>query len=225
MRIFIGYDPRESVSYHVACHSILSRSSIPVHITPLALVNLGGDFKRERNPLQSTDFSFTRFLVPHLSDYKGWSLFLDCDVLIRTDIAELGRLCNLANFYKAVFVVKHDYKPRDEKKFLGETQTRYEKKNWSSVMLFNNYRCRKLTPEFVNSAPGLVLHQFHWTEEERIGEIDKDWNHLVGEQPENPNAKLVHFTRGGPWFQEYKDCEFASEWNEEYRLMTHPMKS
>jgi lipopolysaccharide biosynthesis glycosyltransferase len=223
MRIFVGFDPRESVSYHVASHSILRRSSIPVDITPLALTNLP-DFKRDRNPLQSTDFSFTRFLVPYLCDFKGWALFMDCDVLVRADISELGKLCNLANFYKAVYVVKHDYQPKDEKKFLGEIQSRYEKKNWSSVMLFNNYRCRKLTPEFVNSAPGLALHQFHWTTDGQIGELDKDWNHLVGEQPENPNAKIVHFTRGGPWFQEYKDCEFSKEWNEELKLMTYPIK-
>lgn len=223
MRVFIGYDPRESVSYHVAAHSILSRSSIPVEITPLALVNLGGDFKRERNPLQSTDFSFTRFLVPYLCGYTGWSVFMDCDVLVRTDIAELGKLCNLANFYKAVFVVKHDYQPVDRVKFLGETQTPYGKKNWSSVMLFNNYRCRKLTPEFVNKAPGLALHQFTWIEEDQIGSLEPHWNHLVGEQPPNPHAKIVHFTRGGPWFQEYKDCEFSDEWRREFTSMINPI--
>lgn len=225
MRIYIGYDPRESVSYHVASHSILRRSSIPVHITPLALVNLTGDFKRDRDSLQSTDFSFTRFLVPHLSDFRGWSLFMDCDVLVRCDIAEIGKMCNLSNFYKAVYVVKHDYTPKDSKKFLGETQTKYEKKNWSSVMLFNNYRCRNLTPEFVNSAPGLALHQFLWTKEDQIGELDKDFNHLVGEEEPNPKAKIVHFTRGGPWFKDYKDCEFSREWFEEHEDMSRPLET
>ncbi len=225
MKVFLGYDPRESVSYHVASHSILRRSSIPVQITPLALTNLGGDFKRERTPLQSTDFSFTRFLVPHLCGYKGWAVFMDSDVLMRTDIAELGRLCNLTNFYKAVFVVKHDYTPKDESKFLGERQSKYEKKNWSSVMLFNNYRCRKLTPEYVNQATGLNLHQFDWTIEDQIGELEKDWNHLVGEQPPNPSAKLVHFTRGGPWFPEYRKCEFSGEWYEEFKNMSHPLEA
>jgi len=224
VRVFIGYDPRESVSYHVAAHSILSRSSIPVHITPLALPNLSGDFKRERNPLQSTDFSFTRFLVPHLSDFRGWSLFMDCDVLVRCDIAELGRLCNLENFYKSVFVVKHDYQPKDQTKFLGETQTPYPKKNWSSVILFNNYRCRNLTTEYVNSASGLDLHQFKWTDEERIGSLEKDWNHLVGEQEENPNAKIVHFTRGGPWFKDYAKGEYVEEWFKEFHSMSYPLE-
>ena len=223
MRIFIGYDPRESVSYHVAVHSILRRSSIPVEITPLALVNLTGDFKRDRHSLQSTDFSFTRFLVPHLSDFKGWSLFMDCDVLVRTDLAELKKLCNGESYMKSVFVVKHDYKPRDEKKFLGATQTKYEKKNWSSVMLFNNTRCRDLTLEYVNQASGLDLHQFKWTSENQIGELSKDWNHLVGEESENPNAKIVHYTRGGPWFKEYEDCEFSKEWFEEYENMSKPL--
>jgi lipopolysaccharide biosynthesis glycosyltransferase len=150
---------------------------------------------------------------------------MDCDVLVRSDIAELGRLCNLANFYKSVLVVKHDYTPKDEKKFLGEIQSKYQKKNWSSVMLFNNYRCRTLTPEYVNTAPGLALHQFLWTQEERIGELEKDWNHLVGEDGENPQAKIVHFTRGGPWFKEYKDCEFSKEWFDEYKDMRNPIEA
>lgn len=225
MRVFIGYDPREAVSYHVASHSILRRSSIPVEITPLALCNLVGDFRRDRDALQSTDFSFTRFLVPHLCGYWGWALYMDCDMLVRTDIAELGRMCNLENFYKAVYVVKHDYTPADAKtKFLGETQTAYQKKNWSSVMLFNNTRCRKLTSEFVNSVPGLALHQFAWTTEDQVGVLEKEWNHLVGEEEPNPHAKIVHFTRGGPWFREYEDCEFAKEWFEEHESMSKPME-
>lgn len=224
MRIFIGYDPREAVAYHVAAHSILRRASIPVHITPLALVNLTGDFKRERHALQSTDFSFTRFLVPYLSGYKGWSLFMDCDVLVRSDIAELGAMCNLANFYRSVYVVKHDYVPRDERKFLGAVQSPYTKKNWSSVMLFNNCRCRSLTPEYVSNAPGLALHQFCWTDEERIGSLPPEWNHLVGEQPPRPEAKIVHYTRGGPWFQEYAQCEHADAWRAELSSMMQPLK-
>jgi lipopolysaccharide biosynthesis glycosyltransferase len=148
---------------------------------------------------------------------------MDCDVLVRSDIAELGSMCNLTNAYKAVYVVKHDYTPKDEKKFLGETQTPYQKKNWSSVMLFNNMRCKKLTPELVNEAPGLALHQFLWTTEDQVGELNKDWNHLVGEEPPNLNAKIVHFTRGGPWFAEYRDGEFSKEWLDEYGSMSHPM--
>lgn len=150
---------------------------------------------------------------------------MDCDVLVRTDIAELGQMCNLGNFYKSVYVVKHDYIPKDTTKFLGEKQTKYKKKNWSSVMLFNNFRCRKLTPEYVNEAPGLDLHQFTWTTEDQIGELDRGWNHLVGEQGLNPKAKIVHFTRGGPWFKEYKDCEFSKEWFEEYENMSIPLET
>ena len=148
---------------------------------------------------------------------------MDCDVLVRTDLAELKKLCNGESYMKSVFVVKHDYKPRDEKKFLGATQTKYEKKNWSSVMLFNNTRCRDLTLEYVNQASGLDLHQFKWTSENQIGELSKDWNHLVGEESENPNAKIVHYTRGGPWFKEYEDCEFSKEWFEEYENMSKPL--
>ena len=147
---------------------------------------------------------------------------MDSDVLVRCDIAELGKMCNLANAYKAVYVVKHNYDPKDSVKFLGEKQTKYEKKNWSSVMLFNNGRCRNLTTGYVNTAPGLDLHQFKWTSDGQVGELDKNWNHLVGEYPPNPEAKIVHFTRGGPWFRDYEDCEFSKEWFEEYESMSHP---
>lgn len=217
MRVFVGFDPREAVSFHVASHSILRRSSIPVEITPLALCNLSGDFHRDREALQSTDFSFTRFLVPHLCGFRGFALYLDSDVLVRTDIKEMEEEYE---YYQTVKVVKHDYIPKDTTKFLGEKQTSYARKNWSSVMLFNCERSKKLTPEYVEKESGLNLHQFAWTD--RIGDLPKDWNHLVGEEPENPKAKIVHFTRGGPWFHEYSKGEFSREWFEEFESMSKP---
>lgn len=150
---------------------------------------------------------------------------MDCDVLVMTDIAQLQALCTLENAYKAVYVVKHDYVPKGKTKFLGEKQTKYKKKNWSSVMLFNNSRCRKLTKEYVNEAPGLELHQFTWTTEDQIGSLEGGWNHLVGEQGPNPQAKIVHFTQGGPWFKDYEDCEFSKEWFEEYKSMSTPLET
>ena len=89
LNIFIGYDPNEIVAYHVLAHSIIEKSSCPITISPINLMNLNGIFARERNPLQSTEFSFSRFLVPYLSDYNGWSLFMDCDMLARADFSEL----------------------------------------------------------------------------------------------------------------------------------------
>jgi lipopolysaccharide biosynthesis glycosyltransferase len=152
IRIFIGFDPRETVAWHVLCHSILARSSRPVSFVPLALEHLRDCFRRERDPLQSTDFSFTRFLVPHLSGFEGWSLFMDCDMLVRADIAELW---DLRDDRYTVMCVKHEHRPREAVKFLGAPQTPYAKKNWSSVMLFNNARCQALSPGYVNTASGL----------------------------------------------------------------------
>lgn len=209
-RVFVGYDSKEVVAYHVLAQSIIDKSSIPVVFHPIVLSNLEGLFTRERNPLQSTEFSFSRFLVPYLSDYQGWSLFADCDMLMRADIAELWDLCD--DRY-AVMCVKHDYQPKVETKFLGQVQTKYEKKNWSSVMLFNNAKCRALTPEFVNSATGLQLHQFKWLDsDEQIGSLPVEWNYLVNEYPYKPEAKLVHFTDGGPYFDEYKNDDYSDEW-------------
>jgi hypothetical protein len=208
--VYIGYDRQEVVAYHVLAQSLLERSSRPVRLTPVNLASLAGVFARDAVATQSTEFSFSRFLTPWLSNYEGWSLFMDCDMLARADIAELFAL---ADDRYAVMVAQHAYTPRDQVKFLDHVQTRYAKKNWSSVMLINNARCRALTPDYVNSASGLQLHQFHWLESEaEIGALPLEWNWLVGEYDFNPDARIAHFTRGGPWFEAYADSDYADEW-------------
>ena len=210
IHVFIGYDPREAVAYSVLAYSIQARASQPVAITPLMLSQLKGVLERERHPLQSTDFSFSRFLTPYLSGFTGWSVFMDCDMLMLDDIANLW---NLRDDRHAVMVVKHNHVPREKVKFLGEPQSKYEKKNWSSVMLFNNARCRALTPDYVNRATGLELHQFKWLGNDTlIGELPDRWNHLVGYNPPRRDAALVHYTLGGPYFDAYRDCEYSKEW-------------
>lgn len=219
IRIFIGFDPREAVAFSVLSHSIHARARLPVAIAPLALSQLSGVLTRERHPLQSTDFSFSRFLAPYLSGYVGWSLFMDCDMLMRDDVAKLWAL---RDERYAVQVVKHDHRPREATKFLGATQTAYSKKNWSSVMLFNNEKCRALTPAYVNTASGLELHQFKWLEsEEQIGELPQRWNHLVGYDSASADVALAHFTIGGPYFAEYADCAYAAEWRAEREAMLY----
>ena len=165
---------------------------------------------RERNNLSSTEFSFTRFLVPFLCDYQGWAIFMDCDMMVRDDMVKLWAA---RDDRYAVQVVKHDHRPSHDVKFLNQPQTRYEKKNWSSVMLLNCARCKALTPDYVNEASGLELHQFKWLGDDNlIGEIDHGWNHLVGYDSFDPQAKNVHFTEGGPYFRDYIDCDYADEW-------------
>jgi hypothetical protein len=221
IRVFIGYDSREVVAWNVLAHSIQARASQPVAIAPVMLSQLGGTFRREANPLQSTEFSFSRFLVPWMCDYQGWAVFTDCDMLVMDDIA---RLWALRDERYAVQVVKHDYVPREEVKFLGAVQTKYAKKNWSSVMLMNAARCRALTPEYVNTASGLELHQFKWLGDDAlIGELPSEWNHLVGTYPPRPGVSLAHYTIGGPWFDEYRDCEYSREWfAEKDRMLVAP---
>jgi hypothetical protein len=219
INIFIGYDGREAAAFNVLAHSIHRRASVPVTIAPLMLSQLQGVFHRERHPLQSTDFSFSRFLAPYLSDYAGWSIFMDCDMLMLDDIA---RLWSLRDDRYAVLVVKHDHQPRESIKFLGAPQTAYGKKNWSSVMMFNNARCGALTPDYVNTASGLELHQFKWLEgDHQIGELPSRWNHLVGYQAPNENVSLVHYTLGGPYFAGYEHCEHAAAWFAERESMLY----
>ena len=215
--VFIGYDPREAVAFSVLAYSIHARATQPVSIAPLMLPQLKNVLTRERHPLQSTDFSFSRFLTPYLSGFEGWSLFLDCDMLVLDDIAKLWAL---RDDRYAVMAIKHDHVPKETTKFLGEPQTKYEKKNWSSVMLFNNARCRALTPDYVNTASGLELHQFKWLNDDAlIGALPDRWNHLVGYNAPRADAALVHYTLGGPYFAEYAGCEYADEWQGERDVM------
>ena len=214
LQVFIGYDAREAVAYHVLAHSILRRASRPVTITPLVRAHLAGIHARPRGPLESTDFSLTRFLVPYLSGYRGLSIFMDCDMLCRVDLAEV--LTEVVEQpFKSVYVVPHDYTPRTTTKFLGQPQTAYPRKNWSSFMVFDNKLCHALTPEYVDRASGLDLHRFAWMPTERIGFLPLSWNWLVSEYENNEEAKILHYTLGGPWFAEMADCDHAEEWRAE----------
>lgn len=221
LNIYIGYDPREPVAFHVLAHSLLRRSSIPISVSPLVRSQLGSIYTRPRGPTESTEFSMTRFLVPYLSGYAGWSVYMDCDMLCRTDIAALAAEID-RQADKAVLVCKHDYVPKSERKFFDQVQTKYARKNWSSLMLFNNERCRALDPRYVSAASGLELHRFAWTEDRLIGGLEREWNWLVGEYPHNAGARIVHFTLGGPYFPEYRACDYAHEWFEERNLMEEP---
>ena len=214
INVFIGYDSKEKVAFNVLAYSILKNSTRPVSITPIYLPNIKDNFTRERSNLESTEFSFSRFIVPHLANYKGWAVFMDCDQLMTGDIAELWRL---RDEKYALQVCKHDYTPSTDKKFLGQIQTKYEKKNWSSFMLMNCDKCTALSPDYVNTATGLQLHQFKWLENEQlIGDLPLEWNWLAGEYQYKKDVKNIHYTEGGPWFEDYRDCDYSKEWFEYY---------
>jgi lipopolysaccharide biosynthesis glycosyltransferase len=222
LKIFIGFDPVESVAWHTMAHSILARSSVPVALVPVNITNLKGIYTRVRDPKQSNEFSFTRFLVPYLSDYEGYATFFDCDQLVRTDVAELFKLA-AADPSKAVHVVQHDYEPKDHIKFLNTVQYRYPRKNWSSVVLWNcaHPANRHVTAEYVNTASAMELHRFQWLDDSQIGALDVRWNWLVGEYADPPSdVRNVHWTVGGPYFHEYKNADFADEWFAEFDRMS-----
>lgn len=213
--IFIGYDSKVKIAYHVLAESILRNSSTPVTISPINLSNLKNIYTRKQDPLASTEFSFSRFLVPHLMNYNGWAIFMDSDMVMLSDITELW---NLRNEDYAIQVCKHDYTPKSKHKFLGNNQTIFAKKNWSSLMLMNCSKCKTLTTEYVNTKSGLELHQFKWLDENLIGSIPLEWNWLVGEYPYKKDVYNVHFTEGGPYFKDYKNTEYANEWFNIYNM-------
>ena len=212
---FIGYDSKEDIAYRVCKQSLLNKSSIKVEVLSLKLYELIAKkyYSRTIDPLASTEFTYSRFLVPSLMNFKGWAVFCDCDFLFMHDVADLFK--NLSSD-KAVYCVQHDYTPKEKHKMDGQQQTIYPRKNWSSFIVFNceHPSNKKLTIEKVNSESGAYLHQFKWLEDYEIGSLDERWNWLEGwtSQHNDKEPFAVHFTRGGPWFDEWQDVEFAKEW-------------
>jgi hypothetical protein len=225
LRIFIGFDSREPIAAAVLAHSILTRASAPLAITPLTLASLHRFYARDRMPTESTEFSFTRFLVPYLSRFEGVSIFMDCDMLVRADVWDLMAYVEQQPD-KAVLVCQHDYMPKTATKMDGQVQTVYPRKNWSSLMVFNNAKCRTLTRQYVNTATGAQLHQFEWVKNAEIGSLPLTWNHLVGEYAPNPHAENIHYTLGGPWMKGHEACDHADLWLAERDAMlgTQPVR-
>ncbi len=215
LTVFIGYDSREDIAYRVCRDSILKHASLPIRIIPVkqSELRIDGIYNRTHDPLSSTEFSFTRFLVPHLMRYQGWAVFVDCDFLFRHDIYHVMKHCDKD---KSVLCVKHDYKPSETSKMDGAVQHQYPRKNWSSFMLFNceHPDVRTLRPSVVNTATGMYLHQMQWTDDENIGELPISFNYLEGWHTKDNcvDPIAVHFTRGGPWFRDWENVEYADEW-------------
>ena len=181
-RVFIGFDDRQAVSYHALCASIMKHASKPVAITPLVLPTL----PMKRRGL--TPFTFSRFICPYLCGFHGKSVFLDADMMLRADITEL--FSYTGDFDVAVV----------------QNKMRFE---WSSVMLFNNERCKVLTPSYIDDTAHNPM-KMEWAD--KIGALPSEWNHLVGYDEPNPNARLVHFTQGVPAWPETMNTEHALEW-------------
>lgn len=213
--IYIGWDSREPIAYEVAKRTILEHASIPVNVKPIVLGELVENkaYTREVDPLASTEFTYSRFFTPWLAGYQGWALFCDCDFLFFADVAGL---LQYRDDSKAVCCVKHDYQPKHGVKMDGKVQTTYPRKNWSSFMVFNGDHpdVRALTPDVVNRVSPAHLHRFEWIgNDDDIGALDREWNFLVGEyDPPEAAPAAIHYTNGGPWFEQWTDCDFGDLW-------------
>jgi lipopolysaccharide biosynthesis glycosyltransferase len=215
--VVIGYDNEIPLLAHTATHSLLEHSTVPLRIHYLNKRNMKTIWMRPRGVYDSTEFSNSRFLVPYLYDYTGWTLFVDSDVIFKTDIAELF---SLRNDDYAVMCVKHNQKINSDRKFLNRKQEAYDFKNWSSLMLFNNEKCKNLSLEYVNTAPGLDLHQFKWIDHDLIGSLPLSWNYLVDNdnQIDGP-PNMIHYTDGSPCYKETQSCEYNIDWFNTYNAM------
>ncbi len=211
LTIYVGYDPREAIAYHTFCESVIQYASKPVRFVPLHEDMLQFDGQQDG----TNAFIFSRYLVPHLQDYKGWALFCDGDMVVTEDIYNLFKMRDGS---KAVQVIKHNYKTSNPRKYIGTDieadNVDYPRKNWSSVMLWNcgHPSNRILTRDLVSEAGGAFLHRFQWLKDDEIGGLPKEWNHLVGEY-EPRDASLYHYTLGVPSIEFYMRCEGHREWN------------
>lgn len=236
--LFIGYDPREDEAYNVCVHSVKKRASIPVDIFPIKMADLKTQKLYTRPTVKrnqqlwdmisdapmSTEFAVSRFLTLHLSKtlspQSPWAIFCDCDFLWLDDIAKLFAL---ADPQYAVMCVKHVHVPPETVKMDNQAQVRYARKNWSSLMMFNvNHPANNaLTVEAVNTLPGRDLHRFCWLTDEEIGALPETWNWLEGHSKKGDKPpSVIHYTRGGPWFDHMKDCDYAKEYVDELVDMT-----
>lgn len=212
-KIFIGYDRREVPAYNACIKSIKDNSNEEINIIQLNTGELrkSNIYTRDKDPLSSTEFTFSRFLVPYLSNYTGWALFCDCDFIFLDDIQSL---LSLADDRYAVMCVQHDYSPTSKIKMDGKIQHLYPRKNWSSLVLWNcsHPSNKMLTPSVINTQTGQYLHRFSWLADDEIGSIPLQWNWLVGwyQEPRDGSPKALHFTEGGPWFEGFEDCEYSN---------------
>ena len=215
LRVFVGYDSREEIAFEVLSHSLRKHSSIALDVIPLKRHELQkrGVFWKEHDPLQSTEFTYLRFLVPYLANYRGWALFVDYDFLCLRDVAELVALFDES---KAVMVVKHHTSERSEP--ANVLQSSYPRKNWSSMIAYNCGHAANaiLTPDHVSDRGDRMLHRFSWLSDDEVGELPVDWNFLTPlYRSGSSSPALVHYSEGGPWFPDYRndpDTEFKEEW-------------
>jgi len=217
MKVFVGYDTREDIAYQVCKHSIISKQP-NANVQPLKQQELrdAGWYTRPIDKLASTEFTFTRFLIPELTNFEGWALFMDCDMILTTDIK---KLFDQADDKYAVMCVHHDYKVQEGVKMDGQKQTVYPRKNWSSVVLWNcgHPSNKVVTTDLINdpNTTGKYMHRFSWLKDEEIGELDHTWNYLVGVYSDYETPNLIHYTEGGPWFENYRECQFSDLWKKE----------
>ena len=228
LKVYIGYDPSEEIAWEVANHSVKRHASQPIEVFPLKQKTLRelGLYYRDVDTKASTEFSLTRFLTPYLAANDGWALFTDCDFLFTDDIYKVFDYVDGA---RAIYVVQHDYVPSKQVKMDGAAQSVYPRKNWSSFILFNTQHpaVKALTPKVVNTESPAFLHRFQWIDDDSlIGSLPLDFNFLEGEYPvPEKTPRVIHYTNGGPWFDDWQDVDFADLWRAERDLYLSSLKS
>ena len=220
LKVFIGWDPEHAEAAEVCRHSLLKHATVPLQIEFLKQSELR-DLKlywRADDTMASTEYTYTRYLVPHLMQYSGLALYVDAQFVFLDDVREIFQ--NLDS-KAAVHVVKHNYKPKNTTKLSGKEQAQYSRKNWSSLVLWNcsHPDLKSLTLDQVNTQPASWLHRFEFIPSSTVHSIGIDWNWLVGwyKEPDDGTPKALNFTEGGPWLPNHRSCEYGAFWQQAYQ--------
>lgn len=211
LKLFVGLDPKELVGFHVFVQSVLSRTD-PNQVEIIPICRTKGS--------ASNTFNMHWPEIPRRCGFRGRAVFVDgSDMLCRADILELPDLlergCDVA-------VVQHCYSTKYPTKFLGQSNEDYPRKNWMSVVVFEcgNSVWRTLE-EKAKGKPASYLHRLEFLPDDRIGDLPRTWNHLVGEYPYDTEAKIAHFTIGLPCWPAYKHWDYADEWRQELQKVNY----
>jgi lipopolysaccharide biosynthesis glycosyltransferase len=220
INIYIGLDEPHLEAFDVCKYSILEKNKkYNINIHPINY-NTVKEYNRKKDQYESTQFAFARFFAPYLSDFKGISIFLDGDFLL---LESIDKLLDLYNPEYALQCCQHDYKPKESVKMGGKIQAAWPRKNWSSLMIINNEhpKNKTLTPTTINNQSGAFLHRFKWLDDAEIGSLPLQWNWLVNwyTEPDDGYPLALHYTEGGPWLKEFKNCEYSGLWKKTFDIV------
>lgn len=219
IQIYVGFDGREEIAYHLFCRSVLANTRAQVAFIPIT---------GEQHQGASNSFNLIRFRVAEMAGFRGMAIYADSDMLLRKG-GDVQDLIDLAEPYCAVSVAQHQYATKHPVKYWGQQNLDYPRKNWSSLQVIDCQHAvwrriaeRGYADETAVAYTPAALHRFSFiANDDEIGRLPLEWNWLVGEYDFKEDVKLAHFTLGIPphFAYDFNAIGYVAEWWREYAKM------